>query len=229
MSQSLDVQVNSSQSFSDTQMMQGRTNIGAASQTDLSLEITNRTNADADLQTQINSKQQTLTAGLNISITNNEVAHAVPSDAVTSSFTPTTGPTVFGGNVNVPSLGVDSTGHVVSLSTMQLVLPSTVVDATNNGLMTPAMLSKLSPAIVRNSFSFSESSSADITLYTYTATAACVVDFSVSLLINSTTLVGAQDYLVRFEPVTDDYNTDYIVTGKQIGRASCRERVSSPV
>lgn len=143
MAQSLDVQVNSSQSFSDTQKAQGRTNIGAASQTDLSLEITNRTNADADLQTQINSKQQTLTAGLNISITNNEIAHAVPSDAVTNYFVPTTGETTFGSNVNVPRIGVDSTGHIITLATYQLTLPKDVCTSQANGLMTPSMLSSL--------------------------------------------------------------------------------------
>ena len=40
------VLTNANQSFTDTQKAQGRTNIGAASTSDLSTEVTNRSNAD---------------------------------------------------------------------------------------------------------------------------------------------------------------------------------------
>ena len=50
------VLTNANQSFTDTQKAQGRTNIGAASTSDLSTEITNRTNADTTLQYIINNE-----------------------------------------------------------------------------------------------------------------------------------------------------------------------------
>ena len=50
------VLTNANQSFTDTQKAQGRTNIGAASTSDLSTEITNRTNADTTLQSNIDNE-----------------------------------------------------------------------------------------------------------------------------------------------------------------------------
>ena len=50
------VLTNANQSFTDTQKAQGRTNIGAASTSDLNTEITNRTNADTTLLYDINNE-----------------------------------------------------------------------------------------------------------------------------------------------------------------------------
>ena len=50
------VLTNANQSFTDTQKAQGRTNIGAASTSDLSTEVTNRSNADTTLQNNIDNE-----------------------------------------------------------------------------------------------------------------------------------------------------------------------------
>lgn len=50
------VLTNAAQSFTDTQKAQGRANIDAASTSDLSTEITNRSNADTTLQNNINNE-----------------------------------------------------------------------------------------------------------------------------------------------------------------------------
>ena len=77
--------------------------------------------------------------------------------------------------------------------------------------------------VVRNNFSFTDSASADITLYTYTAAAACLIDVTVSLYVFSNTLVGAQSYMVRFEPIADSYNTNYFsLNGQEKSAVSFR-------
>lgn len=67
------------------------------------------------------------------------------------------------------------------------------------------------PTVIRSSYNINDSSSADNTLYTYTATAPCIIDLSVSVYAISATLSGTLGLMIRWEPVNDNYNTDYFV------------------
>ena len=67
------------------------------------------------------------------------------------------------------------------------------------------------PTVIRSSYNITNSAAADNTLYTYTATAPCIIDLSVSVYANSATLSGTLGLMIRWEPVNDNYDTDYFV------------------
>ena len=80
------VLTNAAQSFTDTQKAQGRTNIGAASTSDLSTEVTNRSIADTTLSNRIG----TLATNLSSEISDREAADTALNAAKQDKLTATT-------------------------------------------------------------------------------------------------------------------------------------------
>lgn len=201
------VLTNANQSFTDTQKAQGRTNIGAASTSDLSTEITNRTNADTTLQNNINNEATARnTADTTLSNRIGTLATNLSSEIRDREAADT---------------AINATLANAVLYTAQSSTDTEKAQARTN--IGAASAADIIHTVVRNNFSFSDSASADITLYTYTAAAACLIDVTVSLYVFSNTLVGAQSYMVRFEPISDSYNTNYFsLNGQEKSAVSFR-------
>ena len=157
------VLTNANQSFTDTQKAQGRTNIGAASTSDLSTEITNRTNADTTLQNnidneasartnadtllqnQINNKISSVTAdGVVVDATTVDNAVTISGHQVTVMNTTNTAAPTFGGTLALYHLnGNDQYGRITGVEKLTITMPSSTATTSAAGLMSASDKSKL--------------------------------------------------------------------------------------
>ena len=123
------VLTNAAQSFTDTQKAQGRTNIGAASTSDLSTEVTNRSIADTTLSNRIGTLATNLSSEISDREAADTVINATLANAVLYTAQSRTDTEKAQGRANIDAASTtDVSSKISSVTADGVVVDATTVD-----------------------------------------------------------------------------------------------------